>query len=60
MAIMLISFASYNRYSRASMLDVLNQDYVRTARAKGLIERIVIMKHALRNCLLYTSPSPRD
>ncbi len=34
------------------MLDVLRQDYVRTARAKGLIERVVIVKHALRNALI--------
>lgn len=40
------------RYMRASMLDEINQDYVRTARAKGLSERVVIFKHALRNSLL--------
>lgn len=44
--------ASIARYTRASMLDVLNQDYVRTARAKGLGERIVIWKHALKNALV--------
>jgi len=37
---------------RASMLDVLNSDYLRTARAKGLIERRVILKHAFRNALI--------
>lgn len=37
---------------RASMLDVLRQDYVRTARAKGLVERMVIVKHAMRNALI--------
>jgi len=37
---------------RSSMLEVLRQDYVRTARAKGLAERMVIMKHALRNALI--------
>ncbi len=37
---------------RASMLDEINQDYVRTARAKGLSEGVVIFKHALRNSLL--------
>ena len=37
---------------RASMLDVLRQDYVRTARAKGLTERMVIVKHAMRNALI--------
>ena len=52
LAIMLISFASYTRYTRASMLDVLNQDYVRTARAKGLNERTVIVRHAFRNALI--------
>jgi len=40
------------RMTRASMLEVLNQDYVRTARAKGLSERIVILLHALKNALL--------
>ena len=44
--------AGTTRYMRASMLEVINQDYVRTARAKGLSERIVILKHALRNALL--------
>lgn len=40
------------RYMRASLLEVLNQDYVRTARAKGVFEFWVIVKHALRNALL--------
>jgi peptide/nickel transport system permease protein len=40
------------RITRACMLDVLNQDYVRTARAKGLAERVVVIKHALKNALL--------
>jgi peptide/nickel transport system permease protein len=40
------------RLTRSSMLEVLRQDYVRTARAKGLIERVVIVKHALRNALI--------
>jgi peptide/nickel transport system permease protein len=40
------------RITRACMLDVLNQDYVRTARAKGLLEHVVIIKHALKNALL--------
>ncbi|WP_113108604.1 ABC transporter permease [Rhizobium lusitanum] len=40
------------RYMRASLLEVLNQDYVRTARAKGVVEFWVIVKHALRNALL--------
>jgi peptide/nickel transport system permease protein len=52
LAIMLISFATYSRYSRASMLEVMNQDYVRTARSKGLTERTVIMRHAFRNALI--------
>jgi ABC-type dipeptide/oligopeptide/nickel transport system permease component len=47
-----LSIAGYSRYMRASMLDVLNSDYVRTARAKGLVERRVIMKHAFRNALI--------
>ncbi len=40
------------RYMRASMLEVLPQDYIRTARAKGLSERVVIQKHAFRNALI--------
>ncbi|HYF93858.1 MAG TPA: ABC transporter permease [Symbiobacteriaceae bacterium] len=44
--------ASIARYTRASMLEVLNQDYVRTARAKGVAERLVIWKHALKNALV--------
>jgi len=40
------------RLTRSSMLDVLGQDYVRTARAKGLPERAVIVRHALRNALI--------
>lgn len=44
--------ASIARYTRASMLEVLNQDYVRTARAKGLAERLVIWKHAVKNALV--------
>ena len=47
-----ISVAGWSRFVRTSMLEVLRQDYVRTARAKGLIERIVINKHALRNALI--------
>ena len=51
-ALVLISFAGYTRYQRGSMLEVMNQDYIRTARSKGMSERIVIMRHALRNALL--------
>jgi ABC-type dipeptide/oligopeptide/nickel transport system permease component len=40
------------RLSRSSMLEVLRQDYVRTSRAKGMAERVVIYKHALKNALL--------
>lgn len=52
MALMLISLASYTRYSRASMLEVLNQDYIRTARAKGLTERTVVIRHGFRNAMI--------
>lgn len=51
-ALVLISFASYTRYQRGSTLEVLSQDYIRTARAKGLPERVVVVRHALRNALL--------
>ncbi|NJN83155.1 MAG: ABC transporter permease [Caldilineaceae bacterium] len=44
--------ATWSRFVRSSMLEVLRQDYVRTARSKGLVERTVIAKHALRNALI--------
>lgn len=47
-----ISIAGYSRYIRASMLDVLNADYVRTARAKGISERRITFIHALKNAAL--------
>lgn len=50
--LMIVQIASYSRYMRASMLEVVNSDYVRTARAKGLSERRVTMKHAFRNALI--------
>jgi peptide/nickel transport system permease protein len=46
------NIATYSRFMRASMLEVINSDYVRTARAKGLAERRVTMKHAFRNALI--------
>jgi peptide/nickel transport system permease protein len=50
--LMVASVATYSRYMRASMLEVVNSDYVRTARAKGLAERHVTMRHAFRNALI--------
>jgi len=47
-----IYLAFYSRLARASMLDVLGSDYIRTARAKGLAEVVVVYKHALRNAVL--------
>ncbi|MBW2560467.1 MAG: ABC transporter permease [Deltaproteobacteria bacterium] len=44
--------AGLSRYMRSNMLEVIRQDYITTARAKGLSERVVIYKHALRNALL--------
>jgi peptide/nickel transport system permease protein len=52
LTLVLIQIASWSRYQRASMLEVLNADYVRTARAKGLPERRVVGVHALRNSLI--------
>jgi peptide/nickel transport system permease protein len=52
LALALISFAAWSRYQRATMLDVLNSDYVRLARAKGLSNRRVLVRHALRNALI--------
>ncbi len=51
-ALGLVSSALILRFTRASMLDVLSDDYVRTARAKGLNEKRVILKHALKNALI--------
>jgi peptide/nickel transport system permease protein len=48
----LVYLAQYSRLSRSSMLDVLGSDFIRTARAKGLADRVVLYKHALRNALL--------
>ena len=48
----LYNAAQISRYMRSSMLDNLTQDYVRTARAKGLTERVVVLKHVLRNSLI--------
>ncbi len=44
--------AGYSRFTRASMLDIINQDYIRTARAKGLNDRAVWFRHAARNALI--------
>jgi len=55
LSITLVSLAGITRQTRSSMLDVLNQDYIRTARAKGVPEKEVINKHALRNALIPTS-----
>jgi peptide/nickel transport system permease protein len=52
LSLSIISIAGYSRYVRSSMLEVLGQDYIRTARAKGLREKLVVMKHALRNATL--------
>lgn len=46
------NLAAWSRYTRASMLEVLKQDYMRTARAKGLLEQVVVLKHGLRNALI--------
>jgi peptide/nickel transport system permease protein len=46
------SIAHYTRMTRTTMLEVIRQDYIRTARAKGLKENVVIRRHALKNCLI--------
>ena len=51
-ALAIQSIAGFSRYLRASMLDVLRQDYVRTAKAKGLRWRSVVLVHVLRNSLI--------
>lgn len=50
--LMMLSVGGLMRYNRTNMLEVLNSDYIRTARAKGLPERVVINKHAFRNTLI--------
>jgi peptide/nickel transport system permease protein len=50
----IVSFASWMRYQRGAMLEVLSAPFVRTARAKGLTERVVVYRHALRNALIPT------
>lgn len=52
MVLALVSTAVWSRYMRSSMLEVITQDYVRTARAKGLSERAILIRHAFRNALL--------
>jgi peptide/nickel transport system permease protein len=51
-SVTLVSLAGYMRYQRAAMLEVIRQDYMRTARAKGLSEAVVILKHGWRNALI--------
>ena len=50
--IAIVGIAGDSRFMRASMLDTIHQDYIRTAKAKGLSDRVVVLKHALRNALL--------
>ena len=52
MCLAVLQIAIYSRYMRASLLEVVNADYVRTARAKGLPESKVTMRHAVRNALI--------
>jgi peptide/nickel transport system permease protein len=52
LSISLISFAAYSRYIRSTMLEVLGQDYIRTAKAKGLPKRQIVFIHALKNASL--------
>jgi peptide/nickel transport system permease protein len=51
-ALTYVSMALYSRFMRSSMLEVINSDYVRTARAKGVRERLVVRRHAVRNALI--------
>ncbi len=48
----LVTYAAFSRYMRSSAIDTLAQDYIRTARAKGLSERLVLSRHLLRNSLI--------
>lgn len=51
-ALALLPMATIARFMRASMLDVLNQDYIKTAKSKGLAERVILYRHAIRNAIL--------
>jgi peptide/nickel transport system permease protein len=51
-SISVISIAGYTRYIRSCMLDVINDDYIRTARSKGLTEKAILFRHALKNASL--------
>jgi len=48
----IITIAGYSRYVRSAMLEVLSQDYIRTARAKGVTQRLIVLRHALKNASL--------
>jgi peptide/nickel transport system permease protein len=48
----LVQIGSYTRFLRASMLETIHQDFMRTARAKGLVERVVVLRHALKNAAI--------
>jgi peptide/nickel transport system permease protein len=52
LALTLVTYAQFSRYMRSSAIDTLAQDYIRTARAKGLSERLVLWRHLLRNSLI--------
>jgi peptide/nickel transport system permease protein len=52
LALTLVTYAAFSRYMRSSAIDTLAQDYIRTARAKGLPERLVLWRHLLRNSLI--------
>jgi peptide/nickel transport system permease protein len=52
MTLALVSIAAYSRYMRSSMIDSLAQDYIRTAKAKGLSQKAILFRHALRNSLI--------
>jgi peptide/nickel transport system permease protein len=52
MTLALVSIAAFSRYMRSSMIDSLAQDYIRTAKAKGLSQRAILFRHALRNSLI--------
>ncbi|TDO45774.1 peptide/nickel transport system permease protein [Kribbella sp. VKM Ac-2527] len=52
LTLVLVTFAAWSRYQRASMLEILGADFMRTARAKGVPERSVLLRHGLRNALI--------
>ncbi len=53
-----VNIAVWSRYTHSSLIEILQEDYIRTARAKGLRERVIVLRHALKNAPFATCPLP--